>query len=36
MVISGYHLKEETSIWHRIDAAKLDNYCGGGAFCILT
>lgn len=24
-------LKEETSIWHRIDAAKLDNYCGGGA-----
>lgn len=24
-------LKEKTSIWHRIDAAKLDNYCGGGA-----
>lgn len=24
-------LKEETSIFHRIDAAKLDNYCGGGA-----
>lgn len=24
-------LKEQTSIFHRIDAAKLDNYCGGGA-----
>lgn len=24
-------LKEETSIFHRIDAAKLDKYCGGGA-----
>ncbi len=24
-------LKEETNIWHRINAAKLDNYCGGGA-----
>ena len=24
-------LKEEASIWDRIDAAKLDNYCGGGA-----
>ena len=24
-------LKENSSIWHRINAAKLDNYCGGGA-----
>ncbi|HSH52973.1 MAG TPA: anaerobic ribonucleoside-triphosphate reductase, partial [Bacteroidales bacterium] len=24
-------LKEETSIWHRIDTGKLDSYCGGGA-----
>ncbi len=24
-------LKEESSVWHRINAAKLDNYCGGGA-----
>lgn len=24
-------LKENTNIFHRIDAAKLDNYCGGGA-----
>ncbi len=24
-------LKEESSVFHRINAAKLDNYCGGGA-----
>lgn len=24
-------LKEKTNVFHRIDSAKLDNYCGGGA-----